>query len=76
MKRTMPWSEPVDVISSDESSSSDSDVDVDYGLDGQQSSNDTTTDQPTVEITSEGIHIAIQDLNFASSDECFLNLDH
>ncbi|KAJ4722509.1 Protein RDM1 [Melia azedarach] len=55
MKRTMPWSEPVDVISSDESSSSDSDVDVDYGLDGQQSSNDTTTDQPTVEITSEDL---------------------
>lgn len=48
----MPWGDQVDVISSDDSAS---DGDADNGLDGRQSSNDMTIDQPTKELTSEGI---------------------
>ncbi|GAY58352.1 hypothetical protein CUMW_186380 [Citrus unshiu] len=51
MKRPMPWGDQVDVISSDDSAS---DGDADNGLDGRQSSNDMTIDQPTKELTSEG----------------------
>ncbi|KAH9764886.1 protein RDM1 [Citrus sinensis] len=47
----MPWGDQVDVISSDDSAS---DGDADNGLDGRQSSNDMTIDQPTKELTSEG----------------------
>lgn len=51
MKRTIPWTDPVDVISSDESSSSDSDIELN---DGQRLSNYVTIDQPFKEMTSEG----------------------
>ena len=54
MKRTIPWTDPVDVISSDESSSSDSDIELNDGLDGQRLSNYVTIDQPIKETTSEG----------------------
>lgn len=57
MKRTIPWTDPVDVISSDESSSSDSDIELNDGLDGQRLSNYVTIDQPIKETTSEGVLI-------------------
>lgn len=57
MKRAIPWTEHVDVISSDESSSSD--TDDGYGC--QQSSIDTTVIE---NLTSEGIYIGMLDLIF------------
>lgn len=54
MKRTLPWNEQTDVIS-DESSSSDVDMDINDRVDGQQLSPNITLDQPTTEMTSEGI---------------------
>ncbi|KAK9288097.1 hypothetical protein L1049_016544 [Liquidambar formosana] len=57
MKRAMPWNEQVDVISSDDSSSSDGDVEVGAGSGGKQSTNNMTIDQPAKEIISEGVVI-------------------
>ncbi|KAK0607896.1 hypothetical protein LWI29_022200 [Acer saccharum] len=60
MKRPMPWSEQVDITTSEEtssttsSSSSDTDMDENNENGGQQSNNNITTDQPTKEITPEG----------------------
>lgn len=51
----MPWSDPVDVISSDESSSSDADMGVSDGVDGWQLPSNVTVDQPAKEMTPEGI---------------------
>lgn len=45
MKRAFPWDEHVDVISSDESSSSNPDVEVDNGSVDKQSM-DMAIDQP------------------------------
>ncbi|KAF2284249.1 hypothetical protein P3X46_027634 [Hevea brasiliensis] len=57
MKRTLPWSEQIDVISSDESSSSDGDMEINDGVEGQQLSLNITLDQPTKEMTSEDVLI-------------------
>ncbi|CAK7327100.1 unnamed protein product [Dovyalis caffra] len=57
MKRTIPWTDPVDVISSDESSSSDEDIELNDGNDSQQLPNNVTIDQLIKEMTSEGVLI-------------------
>ncbi|KAG8636731.1 protein RDM1 [Manihot esculenta] len=54
MKRTMPGIEPIDVISSDESSSLDGDTKINDGADAQQLSLDSTLGQPIKEMTFEG----------------------
>ncbi|KAH7573824.1 hypothetical protein ACOSP7_007693 [Xanthoceras sorbifolium] len=60
MKRPMPWSEQVDIISSDESSSStsssssDTDMAINDENGGQQSNENITTDQPVKEVAPEG----------------------
>ncbi|XVF28790.1 hypothetical protein REPUB_Repub15cG0061900 [Reevesia pubescens] len=59
MKRTLPWSDQVDVISSDESSSASSSSSS--SLDVEVQTNDGTTnvtiDQPPKELSSEGLLI-------------------
>ncbi|KAJ6318636.1 hypothetical protein OIU76_014065 [Salix suchowensis] len=52
MKRTIPWTDSVDVISSDESSSSDSGIELNDGIGGQRLSSYVTIDQPIKEMTS------------------------
>lgn len=54
MKRPVPWNDQVDVILSDESSSSDSEAD---GSDNKQANKDVTIDEPAEQESSEGIHI-------------------
>lgn len=51
----MPGIEPIDVISSDESSSLDGDTKINDGADAQQLSLDSTLGQPIKEMTFEGI---------------------
>ncbi|KDP40212.1 hypothetical protein JCGZ_02210 [Jatropha curcas] len=55
MKRSMPWSEQIDVISSDESSSSDGDIETNDGVDPQQLSLNVSLGETTKEISSEGV---------------------
>ncbi|EEF45256.1 protein RDM1 [Ricinus communis] len=57
MKRTMPWNEQIDVISSDESTSSDGDMETDVVLDGHKPSPRITISQSLKEITSEDVLI-------------------
>ncbi|KAF8401731.1 hypothetical protein HHK36_012677 [Tetracentron sinense] len=57
MKRAMPWSDQVDVLSSDESSSSDTNAEADDGPGRGEASNNITVDQPTKEEESEGFVI-------------------
>ncbi|XP_008224276.1 PREDICTED: protein RDM1 [Prunus mume] len=54
MKRAFPWDEQVDVISSDDSSSSDMEMETNIESDSKQLTNNTTSDQPAKERTSEG----------------------
>lgn len=56
MKRAFPWNEQVDVISSDESSSSNPGVEVDNGSVDKKSM-DITIDQPARQEPFEGICI-------------------
>ena len=59
MKRAFQWNEHVDVLSSDESSSSNPEVEVDNGPVDKQSM-DMTIDQPAFQESSEGnLHIWI-----------------
>lgn len=55
MKRPIPWNDQVDVILSDESSSSDSEA-AD-GSDKQQANTDVAMDDPAEQESSEGIHV-------------------
>ncbi|GAV80612.1 DUF1950 domain-containing protein [Cephalotus follicularis] len=54
MKRSVPWSEQVDVLSSDESSS-DGEVEVTDGFGVPQATNNVKIDQNAKETTNEGI---------------------
>uniref|UniRef100_A0A2P2JDH4 Uncharacterized protein n=1 Tax=Rhizophora mucronata TaxID=61149 RepID=A0A2P2JDH4_RHIMU len=53
MKRTVPWSEPVDLISSDDSSS-DTDMEVNNGGHGHRSSLTVSINPPAKEMIPEG----------------------
>ncbi|KAI5344826.1 PREDICTED: RDM1 [Prunus dulcis] len=55
MKRAFPWDEQVDVISSDDSSSSDMEMETNIESDSKQLTNNTTSDQPAKERTSEAV---------------------
>ncbi|KAB5545024.1 hypothetical protein DKX38_013136 [Salix brachista] len=57
MKRTIPWTDSVDVISSDESSSSDSGIELNDGIGGQRLSSYVTIDQHIKEMASGGLLI-------------------
>ncbi|KAF7145164.1 hypothetical protein RHSIM_Rhsim04G0199500 [Rhododendron simsii] len=54
MKRPVPWNDQVDVILSDESSSSDSEAD---GSDNKQANKDVAIDEPAEQDSSEGVVI-------------------
>ena len=54
MKRALPWSDQVDVISSDESSSSSSSSSLDIEVQVNDGTTNVTIDQPPKELSSEG----------------------
>ena len=64
MNRVLPWSDQVDVISSDESSSSSS---LDVEIQVNDGTTNVTIDQPSKELSSEG--------NFLKSVSNFLPID-
>ncbi|GAB4851052.1 hypothetical protein Ancab_030350 [Ancistrocladus abbreviatus] len=63
MKRPLPWDNQVDLVSSDDSSSSDSDVETDHGqlpmgnLTANQSPTGAPAQQPTTDATNEPAEI-------------------
>lgn len=54
MKRTMPWDEQIDVISSDDSSSSDSEIEVNDGFDSKHPANNGCDDKQPVNDGCDG----------------------
>lgn len=58
MKRSLPWGEQVDLLSSDEPSALDPDVGSNGGYDCLWGSSDSNNrkDQPIVELSSEGMN--------------------
>jgi hypothetical protein len=54
MKRAMPWDEQIDVISSDDSSSSDSEIEVNDGFDNQHPANNGCDDKQPVNDGCDG----------------------
>lgn len=54
MKRAMPWDEQIDVISSDDSSSSDSEIEVNDGFDSKHPTNNGCDDKQPVNDGCDG----------------------